>query len=75
MRIVGHRTEPRIVSEPSGRLLVEGARAGEALRAFPHGGAAFVPKGVYHFKTHEQANRHWEECLAESIANLARKRR
>ena len=75
MRIVGHRTEPRIVAEPSGRLLVEGARASEALRAFPHGETAFVPKGVYHFKTHEQANRHWEECLAEAIARLARKRR
>jgi len=75
MKIVGHRTEPGIASEPSGRLLVEGARANDALRAFPGGGTAFVPKGVYHFMTHEQANRHWEECLAEAIARLARNRR
>lgn len=75
MRIIGHRTEPGIASEPSGRLLVEGARANDALRAFPGGGTAFIPKGVYHFKTHAQANRHWEECLAEAIARLARKRR
>ena len=74
MRIVGNRTEPEIVSEPSGRLLVEAARVNDALRAFPGWGTAFIPKGVYHFRTHEQANRHWEECLAEAIARLARQR-
>lgn len=75
MRIVGHRSERGIVSEPSGRLLAEGARASDDLRAFPGGGTDFVPKGVYRFMTHEQANRHWVECLAEAMARLARNRR
>ena len=75
MKIVGHRLESAIAPEPSGRLLDEGARVNDLLRAFPGGGNGFVPKGVYYFKTHAEANRHWEECLAAAMARLARKRR
>ena len=74
MKTVGRRIEPTIIAEPSGQLLAEGARANEALRAFPGGSVVFVPKGVYRFMTHEDANRHWEECLAEAMATLALQR-
>ncbi len=46
----------------------------EALRAFPGGDVAFIPKGVYRFMTLEDADRHWEECLARAMARLARNR-
>lgn len=75
MKTVGHRRERAIAAQPSGRLLAEGARSNDLLQAFPGGGNGFVPKGVYHFATHEQANRHWEACLAEAMARIARKRR
>ncbi len=74
MRSVGRRTEPPLAEAPSGELLSKGARAMEALRAFPGGDVAFIPKGVYRFMTLEDADRHWEECLAQAMARLARKR-
>lgn len=75
MKIVGHRRERALAAEPSGRLLVEGARANDLLRAFPAGGNGFVPKGVYHFRSLAEANRHWEACLAAAMVRLARNRR
>ena len=75
MKIVGHRLEPAITAQPNGDLLAEGARANDELHAFPGGDVAFVPKGLYRFLTHGDANRHWEACLALAMAQLARRRR
>lgn len=75
MKTVGHRSERAIAARPSGRLLAEGARANDLLRAFPGGGNGFVPKGVYRFRTLAEANRHWEACLAAAMVRLARNRR
>ena len=72
MRSVGRRIERPLAKAPSGELLAEGARAMDALRAFPGGDVAFIPKGVYLFMTLEEADRHWEECLARAMARLAR---
>jgi hypothetical protein len=74
MKTAGRRDEPKIHAEPSGRLLAECARANDALRGFPGGNLAFIPKGVHRFMTHEEANRHWEECLTAAMAQLARAR-
>ena len=74
MRSVGRRIERPLAKAPSGELLAEGARAMEALRAFPGGDVAFIPKGVYRFMTLEDADRHWVECLARAMARLARTR-
>ncbi|MGH6953551.1 MAG: hypothetical protein ACREGL_05170 [Alphaproteobacteria bacterium] len=74
MKSVGHRSEPRIHAQPSGLLLAECARANDALRGFPGGELGFIPKGVYRHMTHDEANRHWEECLAAGMARLARRR-
>lgn len=75
MKTVGRRIESGIAPNPSGRLLAEGARANDLLRAFPGGDIGFVPKGVYRFMTHAEANRHWETCLAVAMARVARNRR
>lgn len=74
MKIAGHRAEPVITAHPSGDLLAEGARANDELHAFPGGDVAFVQKGLYRFPTHGDANRHWDECLALAMAQLARRR-
>ena len=74
MKTVGRRIEPPLATAPSGERLAQGARAMEALRDFPGGDVAFIPKGVYRFMTLKDADRHWEECLAEAMARLARKR-
>jgi hypothetical protein len=74
MKTVGHRHLPRIHGEPSGQLLAEAARVNDALGGFPGGGSGFIPKGVYRFMTHEDANRHWEDCLAAAMARRVRSR-
>jgi hypothetical protein len=56
MKIVGFRKERPVGSRASGELLAEGARFNEEIHRLPTGGATFIPKGVYRFKTHEEAN-------------------
>lgn len=72
MKTVGHRRPREIAHRPSGALLAEGARANEALLSFPGGDLGFIPKGVYHFRTLAEANRHWDDCLAKAMARRLR---
>lgn len=72
MRQVGVRREPQIVAQASGLLLEQGARFNETLsRLAP---STFVPKGVYRFRSHEEANRHEQDCLARGMGLLAAER-
>jgi hypothetical protein len=60
------------MEKPDGRLLVEGARFSESVaRLAPTG---FIAKGVYRFRTHEEANRHQQDCLVRGMALLAARR-
>lgn len=72
MKTIGRRTEPPIALHASGALLAEGARFNETISRLSPG--TFVPKGVYRFRTHEEADRHWQDCLARGMAALAAKR-
>jgi hypothetical protein len=73
MRQVGTRREPEVVRQASGRLLAEGALFNEAVsRLAP---TTFVPKGVYRFRTHDEANRHRLDCLVRGMGRLALERR
>lgn len=69
MKRVGRRLEPpQIAAKPSGQLLAAGARLSESIaRLAPVG---IMPKGVYRYKSHEQANRHEQNCLARAMARL-----
>lgn len=72
MRQVGARREPEIVAQASGLLLRQGARFSETLsRLAP---STFVPKGVYRFRSHEEANRHEQDCLVRGMGLLAAER-
>lgn len=69
MRQVGTRREPGVAERASGLLLAEGARFNEAVsRLAP---TTFIPKGVYRFQTHDDANRHQLDCLASGMGRSA----
>lgn len=71
MRTVGQRKERPIGLVSSGALLAEGARFNDEIHRLPTGNTTFIPKGVYRFKTHEDANRHQLECLTKGMAKVA----
>ena len=70
MRTVGQRTDPNLAAEPSGHYLREVARFSESFAAFA--GPGFIPKGLYRYASHADANRHWDECVAQAMASRAR---
>ena len=72
MRQVGSRREPVVVEQASGLLLSEGARFNETLSRLAR--TTFVPKGVYRFRSHDEANRHELDCVARGMGLLAAKR-
>lgn len=74
MRIIGQRKERPIELRASGTLLAEGARFNDEIHRLPTGTTTFIPKGVYRFKTHEEANRHTFDCLTRGMAEIARER-
>lgn len=74
MRIVGHRKEPEITFSASAALLVEGARFNDEIHRLPTGNRTFIPKGVFRFKSHEDANRFDLDRLAEGMAKIAMER-
>ncbi len=69
MKTVGKRRESPLALLATGELLAEGARLSESVAALTQ--STFVPKGVYRYKSHEDANRHWQECSAQGLARLA----
>ena len=72
LRQVGARRPPALAQEASGLLLAEGARFSEAIsRLAP---TTFVRKGVYRFSSHEDANRHEQDCLVRGMGLLTAKR-
>ena len=74
MRQVGTRVESPLSLLPSSDGIASGA-AFNACIAQLAGGSTFVPKGVYRFKSHEQAAEMSARWLAEGMAQLALARR
>lgn len=70
-RTVGCRKSRPITFSASALLLIEGARFNDEIHRLPTGGTTHIPKGVYRFKSHEDANRHQQECLASGMASIA----
>jgi hypothetical protein len=69
MRQVGSRRARAIARDASASLLIEGALFNEAVsRLSP---STFVPKGIYRFRSHEEANQHAEDCLVRGMGLLA----
>ena len=75
MKTVGHRMERPVGQGPSGLLLAEGARFNDEIHRLPTGSTTFMPKGVFRFMTHAEANQHQLDCLTQGMAKLAQERR
>lgn len=74
MRIIGHRQEHPITFSASAELLLEGARFNDQIHLLPTGNVTFIPKGVFRFMTHEDANAHQVNCLVDSMVQVAVRR-
>jgi len=69
MRIIGKRKLRTVSGTASGALLKQGALFNDELHKLPTGNETCMRKGVYHYRSHDEANRHWEACL---IARMVR---
>jgi hypothetical protein len=74
-RVVGKRRERAISFAASGTMLAEGARFNDEMHRLPSGGKTGIPKGVYRFATHEDANEHWLRCVCRVVAQTALERK
>ena len=74
MRTIGCRKERPVSIVASGVLLAEGARFNDEIHRLPTGNTTFIPKGVYRFMTHAEANQHQVDCLAKGMAKIAQER-
>lgn len=68
MRVVGKRHEREITFHASGELLREGAVFNTEMQKFQS--CLRIPRGLYRYKTHEEANQHWNDCVVATMAAL-----
>ena len=71
MRTIGNRKEHPITFSASATLLAEGARFNDEIHRLPTGSQTFIPKGIYRFKSFEEANRQDLDCLVKGMAKIA----
>ena len=74
MRTIGHRKERPITFSASAELLAEGARFNDEIHRLPTGNFTFIPKGIFRFKSHEEANRQQLDNLVKGMAQIALER-
>ncbi|MGE0646192.1 MAG: hypothetical protein AB7P24_21280 [Nitrospira sp.] len=72
MITVGRRRERPIARQGDGTLLAEGARFSETIAHLAT--STFIPKGVYRFRSHMDANKQQDDCLAKGMGRLAAER-
>lgn len=72
MKVAGKRKERDITLHADGALLREGALFNTELQKMQ---STFrFPRGVFHYKTHEDADRHMMECVIKSMAAVQKTR-
>jgi len=71
MRTVGVRRTRTITMNADGVLLKQGAQFNDELHKLPTGGSTYIRKGVYRYKSHQDANQHQDECVIERMVNNA----
>ena len=74
MRTIVHRKERPISIAASGALLAEGVRFNDEIHRLRTGNSTFIPKGLYRFTTHAEANQQQLDCLTKGMAKIARER-
>ena len=73
MHTVGHRTIRPITFWASSESLAEGARFNDAMQRLS-GDCTYIPKGVFRFKSHEEANQFDFNCLIKKMAKISKER-
>lgn len=73
-RRVGRRVDRPLSLVASATLLVEGARFNDEIHRLPTGQTTCIAKGVFRYKTHQEANRHDLACLLNTIADACAER-
>lgn len=73
MRQVGKRREAEVVEVATEDHLLAGASFIESISSLA-GGSSFVPKGLYRFKSHDQAQAMNDKWLAIGMARIAMER-
>jgi len=68
MRVIGNRLIRPLQFHASSSLFLEGCKFNEQIHKLPTGSDTCILKGLYRFKSHEQANRHWDKCLADKMS-------
>lgn len=73
MKVVGRFKERPLSLHARGDLLTEGATFNTDLQKLQ---SSFrFPRGVYRYKSHEDADRHWMECVVANIVAVQEARR
>ena len=73
MRTVGHRRGRPLTLQGDGTMLLEGAHFSATIAHLAK--STFIPKGLYRFRSHKDANTHQENCLIQSLGRLAAERK
>lgn len=60
------------MSKPTAEAFKSAAGFNDEIHKLPTGNTTFFPKGVYRYKTHEEANQHWLDCVVKGMAEHAR---
>lgn len=74
MRKVGTRKEATVQPLPHATALASGAEFSMSISQLA-GGSTFVPKGLYRFRTHEEAQEKTASWLAAGMARIALERK
>ena len=74
MRQVGTRKESTVQAPADAKALVAGAEFSMSIAQLARG-STFVPKGLYRFRTHEEAALKSEGWLAAGMARIALERK
>ena len=72
MRVIGKRQIRPIAEKASGVLLKQGALFNDEIHQLPSGAFTYFPKGIYRYKTNNEANVHWDLCMIEGMAKNAK---
>lgn len=70
---VGKRKQRAISFHATAENFLEGCRFNDSLHALSPDGKIHIPKGVYFFRTHEEADRQREEGVVKSVASAAQR--
>ena len=72
MKVIGHRKERGISFHASGNLLREGALFNTEIQKLQ---STFrFPRGVFRYRTHEEADRHMSDCVVDSMVAVQKNR-